>query len=125
MGLVVSLAILVMVPCRLIGAMAERRLCSRRRGRSPREDDFRRLGLPLNSDAMSWMMLERLRIVKASGGISVACGSTDGGICRESLCVVEHEAGRASLCFVVGAVIVTPEDPMTSIIGDGFGVSNG
>lgn len=111
---------LLTVALRVIGAMAERRLCNRRTGRSPRKDDLRRFGVPRNSDAMSSRTLGRLRIVGMSGAISVAWCSVGGGGCRENLrVVIELKVDRGSFGFVVDAVIVIPGDSLISINGDG------
>ena len=53
MGLIVWLERVVLVAWRAIGVMAERRLCSRRTGRSPFDDDLRRFGVPISSEVMS------------------------------------------------------------------------
>ena len=79
MGLFVWLAVLVLVAWRAIGVMAERRLCNRRAGLSPFEDDLRLLGVPRSSDVMSWKTLERLRVVAIAGGGTGGCSSVGGG----------------------------------------------
>jgi hypothetical protein len=61
------------------GVMAERRLCSRRLGRSPLEDDLRRLGVPRSSEVISRKTLERLRVEAVVGAGSGVCSSVGSG----------------------------------------------
>ena len=79
MGLMVWLAMLALVAWRTIGVMAERRLCSRRAGRSPFEDSLRWFRVPISSEVMSWKTLERLRVVVVAGGETGASSSVDNG----------------------------------------------
>jgi hypothetical protein len=78
-GLAVLLVMLVVVAWRASGVMAERRLCNRRVGRSPLEGDLRRLGVPRNSEVISWKTLERLRVEAAAGADSGPRSSIGGG----------------------------------------------
>ena len=78
-GLIVWSAMLALVAWRTIGVRAERRLCSRRTGRSPFED-LRRFGVPLSSEVISWKTLERLRVEAVAGGILGASSSVDDGM---------------------------------------------
>ena len=124
MGLIVWLARVVLVAWRAIGVMAERRLCSRRTGRSPFEDDLRRFGVPISSEVMSWKTLERLRVEAAVGRGSSS--SVDDGRWNVNLRAGnEPGIGIDSAAIVIGGTIETPEDFALPIKGDGSGVSNG
>lgn len=126
MGLIVWLAMVVLVVWRAIGVMAERRLCSRRTGRSPFEDDLRRFGVPISSEVISWKTLERLRIEAVAGGEFGASSSVDDGIWKVNLRVGnEPGIGIGSAVLVAGGMIVTADDSALSIKGDWSGVSNG
>jgi hypothetical protein len=117
---------LVLVAWRTIGVRAERRFCNRRVGRSPLEDDLRRFGVPINSEVMSWKTLERLRVVAVAGGGTGTCSSVGDGRWNVNLRVGnELGIGIGSAAFVAGGTMVTPEDLVMSIIGDGSGVSKG
>ena len=106
--------------------MAERRLCSRRAGRSPLEDDLRRFGVPLNSEVISWKTLERLRVEVIAGGGSGGSSSVDDGRWNVNLRAGnEPGIGIDSAVIVIGGTIETPEDFALPIKGDGSGVSNG
>jgi len=84
-GLIVWLAMLALVSWRAIGVMAERRLCSRRAGRSPFIDDLRWFGVPISSEVISWKTLERLRVETVAGGGSGVSSSVDDAMWKENL----------------------------------------
>jgi hypothetical protein len=126
MGLIVWSTMLALVAWRAIGVMAERRLCNRRAGRSPFEDDLRRFGVPISSEVISWKTLERLRVEVVAGGGSGVSSSVDEGIWNVNLRVGnEPGIGIGSAVFAAGGTMETPEDLAFSIKGDRSGVSNG
>ena len=124
MGLNVWLARVVLVAWRAIGVMAERRLCSRRTGRSPFEDDLRRFGVPISSEVISWKTLERLRSVVVAGGGFGSSSSVDDGRWNVNLRAGnEPGIGIDSAVLVAGCMI--GEGFALSTDGDCSGVSNG
>ena len=124
MGLILWLVMLALVVWRVIGVRAERRLCRRRVGRSPLEDDLRRFGVPVSSEAMSWKTLERLRVAAIVGRGTGVSSSADR--CKVNLRVgKEPGIGVGSLALSADGTIETPDDLFLFIFGDGSGVSNG
>jgi hypothetical protein len=106
--------------------MAERRLCSRRVGRSPLEDDLRRLGVPRSSEVMSWKTLERLRVEAAASAESGPRSSVAGGRWKVNLRPGgETVTGSDPTMFGLCGTMITPEDPVVLTKGDGCGVSRG
>jgi hypothetical protein len=117
---------LALVAWRTIGVIAERRLCNRRAGRSPFEDDLRLFGVPISSEVISWKTLERLRVETVAGGGSGDSSSVDEGMWKVNLRVGnEPGIGIGSAVSSAGATIETPEHLAFSIKGDRSGVSNG
>lgn len=126
MGLLVWLAILVLAFCRAIGAIAKRRLCNRRGGRSPFEDDLRRFGEPTSSKVMSCKTLERLRLGFVAGGEIGACSSVGDGTWNVNLRVGnEPGIGIGSAVSIASGATETPVDFVMSTKGEGSGVSSG
>ena len=93
--------------------MAERRLCSRRAGRSPFKDDLRRFGVPLNSEVISWKTLERLRVEAGVVGGLGGSSSVDDGRWNVNL-----RAGNEPGIGIDSAVLVTG-----CMTGEGFALS--